>query len=322
MKRITATTSAAAIDPREQRKGVALGLFAYLWWGMLMPFYLYAVRHVPIFEVLTHRILWSMALLAVIMIVTRRLGPLLPKLTDRRTLLLLAGSTLVIASNWLGFIYAIQKERLLEAGLGYYINPLVSVFLGFVILRERLRRFQVWAILLALVGVIVQTIGVGKFPIISIWVAFSFGFYGLFRKMTALNSIEGLAMETLLLGVPGAAYLAWLMASGKAVFLSGSVSTSILLALAGVITAVPLMCFASAARRLRLATIGFMQYITPTLQSLTAVVAFGEPLRPGHIATFLIIWAALALYSWDAMRALRQNALPAPSPVASSGHSS
>lgn len=283
---------------------MVFGLAAYLWWG-LVPIYFKAVAHVPAMEVLAHRIIWSIVLLTILMRVYGRWAAALAVLRDRGTLLTLCGSTTLLACNWFTFIWAVANDQVREASLGYFINPLVSVMLGFVFLRERLRRWQMVSVALAAVAVLLLAYSYGKPPWVALILAGSFGLYGLLRKTARADSLVGLSVETMILGPIAAAYLGYLLVSGNAVFGSLSLGTDGLLALGGVVTAVPLLWFANAARRLRLATMGFLQYIAPSMQLTLAVVAFGEAFTRAHTVTFGLIWAALAIYSVDTFRASR-----------------
>lgn len=290
----------------EARAGVAYGLAAYVFWGFV-PLYFKAVASVPAMEVLAHRVIWSVPLLIVLMRVLRRWPVALEALKDRRTLLTLAGSTTLIALNWLTFIWAVASGQLLQASLGYYINPLVNVLLGFLFLSERLRPWQWVSVALAAGAVAFLAVSYGVFPWVALVLAFSFGFYGLLRKVARLDSLSGLTMETTLLFPIMLGYWLWLMRDGRSAMQGGPLFVQILLPLGGVITAVPLLWFASAARRLRLATIGFMQYIAPTFQFLLAVAAFGEAFTRAHAVSFALIWVALSIYTTDTVRASRSK---------------
>ena len=306
---------------RETRLGVTYGLLAYLWWGMV-AIYFAAIKTVPPLEVLAHRVVWSLLLLGVLLAWRRQWMKNLRALRDRRTLLLLLGSTSVIACNWFVFIYSVANDRLVEASLGYFINPLVNILLGFIFLRERLRRLQTVSVLLAATGVIWLTWSLGVPPWIALILGFSFGFYGLLRKVTSVDSLGGLTLETMLLGPLALGYLLWLGLRGEGTFLGGSLTTDGLLIFAGVVTALPLLWFAAAARRLRLMTVGFLQYLAPTCQFFLAVFYFREPFTTDHLVAFGFIWAALALYTIDAVtryRSGRRAASMRAAPVATPG---
>ncbi len=302
---------------RQSRHGIAYGLAAYLWWG-LCPFYFKAVAHVPALEVLAHRVVWSFVLLALLLWRRGDLAATLRLCRDRRLLLTLTVTTLLVGANWLIFIWAVANARVTEASLGYFINPLVNVALGMLILRERLRPLQ-WASLgLATAGVVLLSVRMGGPPVISLALAFSFGFYGLLRKLAPVGGMAGLAIETALL-VPLAigACIAW-QVGGTLVFGATGAGDALLLAASGLVTALPLVWFANGARRLRYATMGFLQFTAPTLQFLLAVVVFGEPLGSARLTSFMLIWGALLIFSADLWRhGLRQRHLAAAAPARS-----
>lgn len=286
-----------------ERAGVAYGLAAYLWWGF-GPVYFKAVSHVPALEVLAHRVLWSAALLVVLMLALGRRADLGAALRNRRTRLTLMGSMSLVAVNWFVFIWAVNHGHVLQASLGYFVNPLLNVALGTVFLRERLRRPQVVAVALALVGVVWLSVGLGEPPTIALLLAGSFGFYGLLRKTVAADGMTGLTAETVMLLPAALAYLAYLGASGHLVFAHHDRGTDLLLVAAGAVTAFPLLWFANAARRLRYATVGLLQYLAPTGQFLLAVAVYGEAFTQAHLVSFAFIWAGLALYSFDSIRSV------------------
>jgi len=303
--RTTDATAHAAGAPA--RAGVAYGIAAYAWWG-LVPVYFKAVAHVPALEVLAHRVIWSVVLLAALIVLKSRWREAASAMRRRRTAVTLLVTTVLIACNWLIFIYAVATDRLLEASLGYFINPLVNVLLGFVFLGERLRRWQTISVALAAVGVLYLTLGYGRFPWIALALAASFGLYGLLRKTAPVDALIGLTVETTLLLPLALAYVLIAGATGAGKFAAGSWSDSILLVSAGIVTAVPLLWFTNAARRLRLATLGFLQYLAPTGHFLLAVAAYGETFTTAHLLAFGCIWTALAIYSIDTVRAPRAAA--------------
>jgi chloramphenicol-sensitive protein RarD len=289
-------------DPRpERRLGLIYGLAAYGAWGVF-PIYLKAVRAVPVVEVLCHRVVWALAVLLVVTGVRRELREVAAALRDRRALLVLSGSTVAIAINWLVYIYSVTHDRMLESSLGYYINPLVTVLLGIVLLGERLTPLMKAAVVSAAAGVAWLAIDLGQLPWISLVLALSFASYGLLRKIAPVGALIGLTVETLLLAPLAAAYLGWAVTQGHSGFLSGGPGMRALLLLAGPVTVVPLLCFAAAARRLPLSTIGFLQYLSPTLQFLLAVAVYGEPFGRGRAGAFACIWVAVALFAFDSIR--------------------
>lgn len=279
-----------------------LGIGAYAIWGLL-PLYFHALKGVPALQVLAHRVLWSMLLLALLVLVLRR-GRSIAAAARGRTLLLLAASAALIATNWLIYIWAVQHDHVLEASLGYFINPLVNVALGVAVLGERLRRWQAVAIGVAGLGVVILAASGGGALWISLTLAASFGTYGLLRKVVAIDALGGLTIETLLLAVPAALLLGMTAANGTASFGTAPGVDALLIA-SGAVTAAPLLMFAAAARRMPYATLGLIQYIAPTLQ-FSIAVALGEPVRGVHLLTFALIWAGCALYAADTVRAARQ----------------
>ena len=279
--------------------GVLYALAAFGIWG-LSPIYFKSLGHLPATEVLAHRVVWATVLLVAVLWLQRRGLELIRELLSWRRVGFYLVTALLVSTNWLIFIWSIQNDRLLEASLGYYINPLVNVLLGTVFLRERLNRWQIVAVALAAAGVMNLVLGYGKFPWVALTLAFSFGFYGLLRKKAGMDAILGLTVETLLLVPAALLFLGWLAFQGSAAFAHAGAKTDVLLIFAGVITAVPLVCFLQAARRLKLTTVGLMQYLAPTLNLLLAVLAYYEPFTTAHLITFVCIWIALAIYSFDA----------------------
>ncbi|MFC1475631.1 EamA family transporter RarD [Candidatus Zixiibacteriota bacterium] len=290
-----ATSSAAA------RVGVAYGIAAYGFWG-LAPIYFKAVALVPALEVLAHRIVWSVVLLVAFVVITRRGPGVRDALRSGQTRLLLAATTLLVATNWFVFIWSVAHNLLLQASLGYFINPLVNILLGVIFLRERLSKWGMVSVVLAALGVSFQIAQGAGIPYIALILAFSFGFYGLLRKIVRVDAVIGLTVETSLLFPLAAAYIIALGFSGGGHFTTISRPFDGLLLLAGVVTTLPLVWFAKAARRLRLATIGFIQYLAPSLHFLLAVFAYGEPFSWHAAVTFGCIWTALIIYSIDAAR--------------------
>lgn len=290
----------------QQSAGVLFGLAAYLAWG-LCPIYFKSVAHVPPWEVLTQRIVWSLVLLAIILWRRGRLGEATAAARKPRVLLALSASTLLVALNWFTFIWAVTNHQLLQASLGYFINPLVNVLLGMLVLRERLRPWQWVSLGLAVGGVVLLGVRLGGVPTISLVLAFSFGLYGLIRKTTDVGATAGLAVETALLTPVALAVMLWWDRQGTLAFGHLDRATDGLLALSGVVTALPLVWFAAGARRLRYATMGFLQYVAPSGQFLLAVLAYHEPFSQQQFTSFLLIWVALVVYSIDAVRSGRRQ---------------
>lgn len=288
---------------RRTRDGVVTALVAYTSWGFL-PIYFKWVETVPALEVLAHRIVWAVPFGALIIVARRQWPEVRRAVAHRRTLAMLGLAALFIAINWLVYISAVQRGQIFQASLGYYINPLMYVVIGVIVLREKLRKPQTAAVLLAAAGVAVLTFSGGEFPIISLTLAVSFTIYGVIRARVVVGGMPGLFIETLLLFPMSLAYLLWLMQAGEAGFDLDTPGMAGALMLAGPLTVVPLLCFALAARRLRLSTIGIMQFIAPTLQFLVGV-AYGEDLTMPHAVCFTLIWVAVFVFSWDAWRSAK-----------------
>jgi chloramphenicol-sensitive protein RarD len=281
--------------------GVALATGAFLCWG-LFPIYFKLVGAVPAVEMLANRVVWSLLFVTGLITVLRGWPAVLAVFPNRRLVAILTLSAVVISLNWGVFIWAIANDRVLQSSLGYYINPLVSVVLGVVVLRERLRAAQWAAVGLAAAGVAYQVIGLGAFPWVALTLAFSFGFYGLIRKMAAVDAYSGLFVETLILSPVALAYLTWLEATGRGALGAGDWGLNGLIAASGVVTALPLILFVAGAKRIRLSTLGLLQYTVPTGHLLLAVFVYGEPFTRGNLVTFGCIWAALAIYTFDTAR--------------------
>ncbi len=288
------------------RTGLLLGLGAYLSWGVL-PLYFKALAHVPPSEIVAHRIVWSLLFLAALITLGKRWAAFRRALSQPRLMLILCATALLIAVNWLVFIWAIAAGHVLEASLGYYLNPLVNILLGTLLLKERLTRTQVAAVLLAGIGVGVLALGSGSGLWISLSLAASFALYGFLRKVAPVEALEGLAMETLLLTPFALAWLVWVEVTGSLTFGAEGVTDGLLM-LAGAITAVPLLLFTGAARRLPYSTLGFLQYLAPSLQFLLAVAVFGEPFTQAHMICFGAIWTALAIFAGEGLRSSRAAA--------------
>lgn len=284
--------------------GWMAGVGAYAIWGVL-PIYIKMLDHVAALEFVGHRIAWSFPFLALILWYRGLWGHLWKAMTHGRTLLILSATAVLIFLNWLVFIYAAFTDQVLQGSLGYFINPLVSVGLGCLFFSERLRPLQILSLCLASLGVLVQVVAVGVFPWIALTLALSFAFYGLLRKIVHAGSVEGLAAETLLLSPLAVGYIAFLLLRGTSSFTHAGMATDLLLLAAGPVTVIPLLLFTIAARRLPLSTVGFLQYIAPSLQFACAVFLFKEAFDSARLASFALIWIALFVFSLDAMRRRR-----------------
>ncbi len=297
------TTDSSAAPPNDARTGVLAAVAAYTMWGLL-PIYLIALRGVGPDEVLVQRILWSVPFGAMIITARTQWPDVRQALSDRKILLPLAGSSCIIALNWLIYIAAVQSQQIFEASLGYYINPLIYVLVGVVFLGETLSNLQKGAVALATVGVSVLTLYGGSFPLIAMVLALSFTGYGYLRKMTPVGAMPGLFIETLFLAPVAFLYLVIFGTAGESAF-GTEVGVTLMLIAAGPITVMPLLMFAIGARRLPLSTIGFLQFIGPTLQFIIGLID-GEPFTRAHQFCFTAIWIAAALFAGDAI--LRQRA--------------
>ena len=284
--------------------GLPYAVAAYGIWGFV-PLFFKLIASVPPVEVLAQRIIWSLPLCFVIMLFRRQIGEYLAALKDWRTLRLLLASSLLIAVNWLVYIYSIFTDHVLAASLGYYLNPLVNVMLGMIFLGERLSRLQLVAVAIAGVGVAILLAGALDTLWISLTLAFSFGTYGLIRKVVPVGSLPGLSVETTVLLLPSLGVAAWYLWAGDGRGFGSDSSISLLLMAGGVITAVPLLLFATAARRMSYAALGFVQFLAPTLQFLLSLFVFHEPLKPAQLACFVLIWISIAVFSFDMLRKMR-----------------
>ena len=285
------------------RDGFVFAIGAYTLWG-LFPIYLKALADVDVLEVLSHRILWSVPFAAALLTLRKQWPQVKAAIGERRIVMMLGLAAVSIATNWMIYVWAVANERVLEASLGYYINPLMYVATGVFVLGEKIRPVQTAAIALATAGVLVLTFGAGVFPWVSLTLAALFTAYGYIRKTTDVGALPGLFIEVTLLSPIALIYLIWLMNDGAATFLAQSAGMDILLILAGPVTVIPLVMFALAARRLQLTTLGFLQYIGPTLQFIIGIW-YGEAFTIYHGVCFALIWIALAVFSVDAVRANR-----------------
>jgi chloramphenicol-sensitive protein RarD len=288
------------------RRGALYGAGAYLLWG-LFPLYWPLLAPATALEVLAHRILWSLVVVVLLLAVTRRAARLRRLARDPRRLLRLALAAVAVAINWGTYIYGVSSGQVVETSLGYFINPIVTVLLGVLVLGERLRPAQWTALGAAFAAVVVLTVENGSPPWIALVLAFSFGTYGLLKKTSGVGAVEGLAVETAVLLPVAAAYVAVLGITGTGTFGTAGVGHAALLALSGLVTAVPLLLFAGAASRVPLTTLGLVQYLAPTIQFLLGVTLFDEPLPAVRLLGFVLVWCGLALFSADLVRHHRRQ---------------
>lgn len=303
---MTDSSSAAERERADLRLGLLLGIGAYTLWG-LFPLYFPLLEPASPLEVLADRFVWSFVFLALIMTVTRSWSRMSEVLHNRRVMLMLIAATILISINWGVYIWAVNNDHVVEASLGYFINPLMVVLTGTLILGERLRPLQWTAVGIAALAVAVLTFGYGSVPWIALALAFSWAGYGLVKKLAGVDPIASLTVETAY-GTPFAlAFLVWLSTQGQLVFGHSSAGNTALLMMTGVVTAIPLVLFGAATNRVPLSTIGVLQYLTPTLQFLLGVTVFGEQMPPVRWIGFAIVWVALIVFTWDSLRARRAS---------------
>jgi chloramphenicol-sensitive protein RarD len=288
----------------ERRLGVLSGLAAYALWG-LFPLYFPLLEPAGGLEIVAHRVLWSVVFVAGLLTVVRRWAQVRTLVADRRKLVVLLGAAVLIAANWLVFVYGVNSGQVVETSLGYFINPLVSVLLGVVVFSERLRPLQWTAVGIAAAAVAVLTIDYGRPPWIALTLAATFGLYGVMKKVVRVEAAPGLFVETALVAVPAGVVLAVLHTGGDGTFGNAGAGHALLLASSGIATAVPLLLFATAARRIPLSTVGLLQYVTPLMQLAIGVFVFDEPMPPARLAGFVIVWVALAVFTADTLRHAR-----------------
>jgi chloramphenicol-sensitive protein RarD len=288
----------------QQRLGLLAGVGAYLLWGLL-PLYWPLLEPAGAVEILAHRIAWSLVFVVALLALTSRFGWL--RALDRRRAGMLALAAVLVTANWGTYIYCVNHERVVETSLGYFINPLVTVLLAVVVLREHLRPRQWAGIGIATVAVAVLTVDYGHPPWIALVLAGSFGLYGLVKKRVGMEGTQSLAVETGFMLVPAVAYLLWLGADGSGTFTTEGAGHAALLVLAGTVTAIPLILFGASAIRIPLVTLGLLQYLAPTMQFLIGVLIRGEPMPATRLAGFALVWLALAVFTADAVSAARRG---------------
>lgn len=315
----------------EQRAGLLYGIGAYGMWG-LVPLFWPLLKPSGAVEILAHRMVWSLAVVAIALLVVRRWAWVRELLGQPRKIGLLVVAAVTISVNWGLYIWSVNTGHVVEASLGYFINPLVTIAIGVLLLKERLRPAQWTAVGVGLAAVLVLAIGYGQPPWISLTLAFSFATYGLVKKKVNIGGLESLAAETVILFVPALGYLLWLGASGDATFGPEGAGHAALLAATGVVTAVPLVCFGAAAIRVPLSTLGLLQYLAPVFQFLLGILYFHEAMPAERWAGFALVWTALTILTWDALRTARRNrataealrvaSLSAPTPTPASASAS
>lgn len=304
---MTGTESPAPAASTEARLGVIYGATAFSIWGLSAMFYK-LLAEVPALEIVAHRVVWSLPVAAVVLIIMGRTRDIAPALRNPRLLATLALTAMLVSVNWGLYVWAIAADRALEASLGYFITPLVNVAIGFALLGERLKPAQALAVAFAVAAVTIQTVLAGIFPWLALTVAFSFGFYGYVRKTIAIGPAQGFLIEAVLLSVVAVPVILWLETAGEGNFLASPGDTLLLIA-TGLMTAGPLMLFSAAARRVRLATLGLMQYIAPSVIFLTAVFVFGEEVGGWRWVSFALIWSGLVVFTASSLR--EEKAQPA-----------
>jgi chloramphenicol-sensitive protein RarD len=303
----------------DARRGVALGVTAYVLWGGF-PLYWPLLEPAGAVEILAHRIVWSGVAMGALVLALDRRAAFAAIVRDRRVRLLLTVAAVTITCNWATYIYGVNSGRVVETSLGYFINPLVTVLMGVVVLGERLRRLQWAALAVGVAAVLVLTLDYGRPPWIALVLAFSFGTYGLAKKTANVGAVESLAFETAVISPFALGYLVWLAVAGSATFGlggSGGLGHSLLLVSTGVVTAVPLICFGAAATRVSMVTLGLLQYLAPTIQFVLGLLVFDESMTPARWVGFVLVWTALAVFTVEAARhrrrqlALAARAVPA-----------
>ncbi|WP_329117304.1 EamA family transporter RarD [Streptomyces sp. NBC_01353] len=293
-------------EDNEGRAGLLYGIGAYGMWG-LVPLFWPLLKPAGAVEILAHRMVWSLAVVGIALLALRRWGWIRELVRSPRKLGLITFAATVITVNWGVYIWAVNAGQVVEASLGYFINPLVTIALGVLLLKERLRPAQWVAVGVATTAVLVLSIGYGRPPWISLILAFSFGVYGLVKKKVNIGGLESLAAETAVQFLPALAYLLWLGTQGSTTFGTEGAGHAALLAATGIVTAVPLVCFGAAAIRVPLSTLGLLQYLAPVFQFGLGVLYFHEAMPPERWAGFSLVWLALTILTWDALRTARRS---------------
>lgn len=301
--------SGQGLPPSEERAGVVYAVGAYLMWGFL-PLYWRLVHEVPAVEMTAHRILWCVVLLGLATIARGRAAEIMAILRTPSTRWTLVITSALITVNWTLFMYALVSDQLVESALGYYMTPVISFAFGIILLRERPSRVRLFCIGLATCGVLVQLFAFGRLPWIALGLAITFGLYGYGRKRAPVAAMDGLLVETALMLPPAAALIAWWYVDGTGLFMIGDLKRDLLLILGGALTIAPLALFAAGMRRVRMTTMGLLQYLAPTISLLVAVFAFGEPFDLGDLASFAFIWAAIIIAAVEGLRTTKGPGTP------------
>ncbi|MER2540317.1 MAG: EamA family transporter RarD [Azonexus sp.] len=294
------------MNRKTQLAGIGFGLLAYGIWGFF-PLYFRQLAHVSPMDILANRAVWACVFVGILLSLRQRWASVLIIFKNPRQLAMLALAALLVSSNWLVFLWAVAHQQVVASSLGYFLTPLVNVLLGLIVLKERLNRLEWLAVGLAVIAIANEIITLGSLPWVSLFLAVTFGTYGLVRKQIPVDAISGLWLETLAMLPVCGIYALWMAQSGHQVFAPNNALTVTLLIGAGILTAVPLMAFAAATQRLDLATVGMLMYINPTLQFITAIWIFGETLQPARLISFALIWSGLFVFSWSMWQKLRHR---------------
>ncbi|MDP3438745.1 MAG: EamA family transporter RarD [Azonexus sp.] len=294
------------MSPKNQLAGIGFGLLAYGIWGFF-PLYFRQLAHLSPMDVLSNRAVWACIFVGILLTLRQNWGKVLAVFKTPRQFAMLALAALLVGSNWLMFLWAVAHQQVVASSLGYFLTPLVSVLLGLLVLKERLNKLEWISVAFAIAALINEVITLGNLPWVSLFLAATFGTYGLVRKKIPVDALSGLWLETLAMLPICGIYAIWQAQSGHQVFAAQELSTAALLIGAGILTAVPLMAFAAATQRLDLATVGMLMYINPTMQFATAIWIFDEPLQPARLASFGLIWMGLFFFSWSMWRKLRRR---------------
>jgi chloramphenicol-sensitive protein RarD len=294
------------MQPKSQLAGIGFGLLAYLIWGFF-PLFFRQLSHISPMDVLSNRAVWACVFVGILLTLRSNWGKVVAVFRTPRQFAMLALAALLVGSNWLMFLWAVAHEQVVASSLGYFLTPLVNVLLGLIVLKEKLNRLEWISVGLAVAGLANEVISLGSLPWISLFLAATFGTYGLVRKQVPVDALSGLWLETLAMLPVCAIYALWMAQSGHQVFAIEATSTAAWLVGAGIITALPLMAFAAATQRLDLATVGMLMYINPTMQFATAIWIFGEPLQTGRLVSFGLIWLGLGFFSWSMWQKVRRT---------------